>query len=89
MNRNNLAPNNDRKSETKQGYVTGILFLEPDKQLSESVDPGMSDFNDPASWLIVRIAFNEQLLFTTRTDMRYIHSGNNFIVMSNISRIKT
>lgn len=43
--------------EAKQGVVGAEGFLEADENLSESVDPAMTDFNDPATGHIVRVMF--------------------------------
>ena len=49
----------------------------------------MSDFNNPAPCSKVWIVFDQQFFFTSRTDMRNILSGYDFIFVPNISRVKT
>ena len=52
-----------------QGKVVGRFLLKTNKQLTETVEKGVSDFNHPASGPEVRIALYFFALLTPVTDM--------------------
>jgi hypothetical protein len=46
-----------RAGEAEQGIIGAEGFLEADENLSEAIDPAMTDFNDPAAGHIIWIVF--------------------------------
>lgn len=72
MNGDNFTPSNQGTGKLYKGKIVFRFFLKTNQQFTETVKPGMANFNNPTASLEIRIAFNFHLFLTTRTDMRNV-----------------
>ena len=69
MNLDKFAPDNNSASKMDQSKVILSFLFKSNKQLAETVEKRMSDFDYPASGLEVRITFYFFALLTSGTNM--------------------
>ena len=69
MNGDKLAPDNNSAGKMDYSKVVLCLFLKANKQLAETVEKRVSDFNHPASGLEVRVTLYFFALLTSGTNM--------------------
>ena len=69
MNGDKLAPDNNGAGKMDQSTVVLRLLLNANEQLAETVEKRVSDFNDPASGLEVRVTLYFFALLTSGTNM--------------------
>ena len=72
MDLDKLTPDNNGGGKMNQGKIVGRFLLKTNKQLTETVEKGVSDLNYPASGPEVRIALYFFSLLTSGTDMSSI-----------------
>ena len=82
------TPDNNGTGKMDKGEVVGRFLFKTNKQLTETVEKRVSDFNHPASGPEVRIALDFFALLTSGTDMGSILTCLNGLGAACISGIQ-
>ncbi len=88
MNRDEFAPDNNSAGKMNQGEVIGGFFLKTDKQFAEAVEKRVSDLNNPAAGMEIRIALYFQLFLATGPNMGYIATFQNLFATACIACVQ-
>ncbi len=89
MNRKKFPPNNKSAGQMNESKVVASFLLVSHQKFAKSIHKGVSDFNDPAAGIEIRICFQFFFLITSGSNVCFVSPFFHQFFTACISRIKT